>query len=548
MIQFRTAIVTTLILSFSVQANAEKQTALKQINKIRQQAGMTPLVYSSALTKSSQNHANYLSRYVSNGSPKINMHKENSSLAGFSGEQAWDRAERIGYPSKAVKENISAGNKNIETSLDGLMSGIYHRFTFLDFLIDTIGYGVATGRSGYSSYVYNMGRKDLEKVCTQRPKHAKPKKGYDCLGTTVNADYMEKACLSLPATAVYQAPYAVRCPNDRLLQARYMDNICRTQPAEIKFQGKGSYFELCEPKIKVSADWFEKVCRSNDRAIIHNGETRYYEICDHQTRVYSSWLKSYCQSASAADRNMDASSYSKTCNSDFRVNKQHLDRLDQQYFKRNPDYVIWPPVSARAVTPVFFEEEPDPLPDLNMSGYPLSLHFNPGKVKSVSLRNFKLEKVVNTNTSQRIKNIRAMDQKTDPQKIFTKLQFAWFPLQRLEWNTFYRASVTATLNGRQREIRWAFKTRSVASPLLTVNSQQSTVNVPEGKWFTLYHAPDKRLPHPFKKINFSWLGAGKVESEIIDSSTLKIRLDNTACQMVNLTMPQGRALKLNSCP
>ena len=44
-----------------------------------------------------------------------------------------------------MKENISLGSKNIADSISDLMSGIYHRFTFLDFLVDTIwlwrGYG-----------------------------------------------------------------------------------------------------------------------------------------------------------------------------------------------------------------------------------------------------------------------------------------------------------------------------------------------------------------------------------------------------------------------
>ncbi len=545
----RFLIISTLLLlscfTHVVSANSNK-TLLNQINVIRQEARMTPLAYSKALTQASQNHANYLSRHVS-GPSKVNLHAEKKALAGFSGEHAWERAQRIGYPSKSVKENISAGNQDGESSLDGLMSGIYHRFTFLDFLIDTIGYGVASGRSDYNSYVYNMGRKDMEKLCSQRPKHATPQKGFDCLGTIVNADYMKKACAVIPAEAIYQAPYPIRCTNGKLLQSRYMDNICRTQPAEIKLRGHGSYLEICEPTIKVSADWFEKTCRSNDRSIIHNGETRYYEMCDKKKRVYESWFKNYCQAASSTDQNMDASSYLQLCNSDFKVNKQHSDQLDQQHFKRNPDYVIWPSAGAREVTPVFFEEEPDPLPDLSVSGYPLSLHFNPGKVKTISLRNFKLEKVINNKTSLKIKNIREINQKTDPQKNFTKLQFAWFPLQRLDWNSFYRASVTATINGRQREIRWAFKTKSVAEPILTIAPQQSTVTVPEGKWFTLYFAPNKRVPHPLKNINLSWLGVGKAESDIIDSNTVQVRFNHTACQAFYLTMSQGRKLLLNSC-
>ncbi len=557
-----------IILWFSASFPARAETAdtsinavVNQLNTIRQEARMTPLTHSPLLTKAAQNHANYLSHHVSSlakkGVSDIDLHAQHSSHSGFTGEHASERAQRVGYPTKMVKENISSGNKNSGDSIDGLMSGIYHRFTFLDFLIDTVGYGVATdrsdskassGSSGYSAYVYNMGRKDLEKDCTHHPERAKPKQAFDCLGKTVNADYMEKLCTTIPSEALYEDPHPLRCPNGALLRASYMDDTCRTRPDEIRFSGRGSYFNICKPALKVSTTWFENICRSNDPSIIHSGETHYYKICNNKKRVYTSWLKERCQSASLADQNMDSSSYSKVCNSNFKVNSEHLERLNQQYYKRNADYVIWPPVGARQVTPVFFEEDPDPLPDLSVSGYPLSLHFNPGKVTSVKLSNFRLVKIVNSKTSLSIQNIREINHKTDPQNIFSKLHYAWFPLQRLEWNTYYRASVTATLDGRTQKINWGFKTRSVNTPLLTVGSNQKEINVPMNQWFALYAAPNSQVKLPFKRIKFKWSGAStSIESDIVDSNTLKVRIDNVDCQVVDLELAQGKNLKLNTC-
>ena len=168
-------------------------------------------------------------------------------------------------------------------------------------------------------------------------------------------------------------------------------------------------------------------------------------------------------------------------------------------------------------------------------------------MKLVSVKNFTLEKVVNNKTSQRISAIRELNHKTDPQKKFTSLQYAWFPLQRLEWNSYYRASVTVIMDGKVRRINWGFKTKSVDAPLLTLSAQQREVNVPTNKWFTLYITPERRVNDPFKKIQFKWQGGMKVESKIVDSNTLKVRINTSGCQTVNLLMSSGKAVKLNTC-
>ena len=520
---------------------------INQVNVLRQEAGLSPLKYSRLLAQAAQNHANYLSRYVSKTTATVDMHAERENRPGFSGEHAWERAQRAGYLSRSVKENISAGNADANESIANLMSGIYHRFTFLDFYIDTLGYGTATHPSGYTSYVYNMGRKDMEDLCSQRPDAAKPRKMFDCLGTKVSTDYLEKACASLPQEAIYQAIFPYRCPNGVSIQAQYMDRICQSKPEQILFKGNGSYFKMCEPAIKVKADWFNTVCRSHDPSIIHSGETRYYEICKNKKRVYASWLSSYCRSATASDKNMGSAQYTEACHSGFKVSMKYIEQLDRQHLEHHPDFIVWPPLGARGVLPAFYEEIPDPLPDRKMSGYPLSLQFNVGKVKSVKLSHFKLEKVVDSQTRLSVQHIREINKKTDPQKIFSSYQYAWFPLQRLEWGAFYRASVTAVINGRERRIHWAFKTQSIDIPLLTVSPNQRDVDVPEGKWFALYMLAGRDDVLPLQHLTLNWQGSARVEPEVIDSHTVKIKLENTSCRVVKLKMSNGRVLNLNTC-
>lgn len=539
-----------ILLSFSLFSTlSAKNTndAFNQVNALRQAVKMIPLTYSSTLSRAAQNHANYLSKNIGSNFNGIDLHSENKARAGYTGSDVTARSQKAGYPHKDVKENISVGSKNIADSVSGLMSGIYHRFTFLDFVIDNIGYGTAADKKGYKSFVYNMGRKDIEKLCATRPKQAKPKKPIDCLGTTVSAEYINKACANLPQAARYEEPFSQRCANGRLLKSRYMNRVCNAQPTESIFSGEGSYFSICQPTIRVNASWFNQLCNSHSSPALHSGDNKYYEICDNKTRVYSSWLKNYCDSATPLDQATKSAYYSKPCHSNFRVSQTFSNSLETKQAKNNPKYVIWPSYKAKEILPVFYDETPDPLPDLDISGYPLSLQFNPKKVRSVSVKDFKLEKKTKAGRWKQIKSIRKLNHQTDPHKIFTKQQFAWYPLKRLDWNTNYRASVYAKFNGTKKKINWQFKTQSIKTPLIKIKPRKKNVKVPEGKWFTLYLVPSKRVSRPMQKINLEWRGSIKVKSEIIDMNTIKLLLKNTRCRPVRLNMAQGRELVLNTC-
>jgi hypothetical protein len=71
--------------------------------------------------------------------------------------------------------------------------------------------------------------------------------------------------------------------------------------------------------------------------------------------------------------------------------------------------------------------------------------------------------------------------------------------------------------------------------------------VPNGNWFTLYLVPSKAVSRPMQQINLEWLGPAKVESNIIDMNTVKLKLQNTHCRPVTLKMAQGAKLILNTC-
>ncbi len=128
--------------------------ALNMLNYIRVNAGMVALSNNSYLNNSAYNHAKYLDKNHLVG------HYESDQYSYFTGVKPSNRTTYVGFKSTVVSENLSVGQSSEYYSLKGLMGAIYHRFGFLDFSINTIGYGKEN-----LTYVYNMGNSDLNTLC-----------------------------------------------------------------------------------------------------------------------------------------------------------------------------------------------------------------------------------------------------------------------------------------------------------------------------------------------------------------------------------------------
>lgn len=148
------AVVVMLLMMTHVQAEP-----LSYLNNIRSQAGLAPLTLNPALTKSAKNHTVYLYKHG------FSAHYQDKRKAYFTGYAPVDRATYVGYPSLLVLENVSDGQESYKDSIDGLMSAIYHRFGFLNFKIDEIGFA---RQANY--YVYNMGYSKLRQLCEMNHK------------------------------------------------------------------------------------------------------------------------------------------------------------------------------------------------------------------------------------------------------------------------------------------------------------------------------------------------------------------------------------------
>lgn len=131
---------------------------LSYINNIRSKSNLNTFTNNSILDTAALNHAKYviLNNEIS--------HDEDRNKPYFTGITPIDRANSVGYNS-AVLENLSFNAHDVKSSIDGLMSAIYHRFAFLNYEFDEIG--IANFSDGKNnSYVYEIGNSKLENFCS----------------------------------------------------------------------------------------------------------------------------------------------------------------------------------------------------------------------------------------------------------------------------------------------------------------------------------------------------------------------------------------------
>lgn len=118
---------------------------LKHVNQQRAMNGAGPLTLNARLKQAAQSHAEDMSRrdFVDHRSPD--------------GRALQDRVASVGYPWRAIAENIGAGLSSPESTVQSWMTSPGHRDNMLsrDYLEAGIGYAVPSGegkRPRYSHY------------------------------------------------------------------------------------------------------------------------------------------------------------------------------------------------------------------------------------------------------------------------------------------------------------------------------------------------------------------------------------------------------------
>ena len=511
-----------------------------RVNQLRSQAGLPMLQQDRRLAEAAALHARYLDRHrdPAQSGQGLSAHTQQLGDEDFSGEDPADRAVAAGYPHREVLENVSMGYRDADSAIDGLMSAIYHRLTFLDLEADQLGVAV-----GERSRVFLLGRSDIAQLCDVPLPEALYRTPVDCLGQPMTGAHYDELCEGLPPEAMYRPSYPVACPNGVRLDADYMAGVCERPPPSARFRGHGRYYMPCENSTRIDAEWFDGLCEGRPEGAMYADSGTYYEICEGALRVRAEWLETHCASLPAGASYTDSGRYRLPCGAATEVRVEYLDALDAASRRAAPDVVLWPPQGASDIPPAFFLEQPDPLPDLPLSGYPVSIQFHPEFALQVTLEAFDLF-LREGDAFTPVEAARLLDRDSDPNQLLSEHEFALFPLERLAWGREYLAQVVARVDGVKQQFDWSFTTQGVGTPVLTAAAAQQRFTVRNGVEYLLYVPPQAQRPHTVLTTRTEHLRGNKVILEVVDPNTLRLRVEARLCDRIRLRFDGGRVVEL----
>ena len=197
----------------------------------------------------------------------------------------------------------------------------------------------------------------------------------------------------------------------------------------------------------------------------------------------------------------------------------------------SPEVVIWP-ANGATVPPHFYNtEDPNPLPSMLVTGYPISFSFNNLLVSKVELIDFKL-----TDGTGKSISATEMTSYSDPNGQLNQNQFVFFPISRLNWATKYEVKATFRVNNKIKTYIISFRTRKPPYPLYIVDKEGLNLPIKSGKFYTLYFPP----PTPndlVSSIKYSYTYGTDIDVQFFDSNTLNIKATGPLGGKITIVTP-----------
>jgi uncharacterized protein YkwD len=217
-----------------------------------------------------------------------------------------------------------------------------------------------------------------------------------------------------------------------------------------------------------------------------------------------------------------------------RIKAHVYNRARDEIKERNPKIVFYPYDGQREVPPAFYNETPDPLPEYDVSGFPVSVEFNDRYFRKVALISFRLYE----EGGSEVAPVRLLDKRSDPHHELTRRQFALLPLKRLAYGTTYRAEVVYRHNKKKRKILWRFTTRQPIETLKTVRQAETTLRLKRGQGYWIYFEPN----HPHDVLGTMRYPAD-LYARFVDPNTLRIVLSPDDSRGFEIT-GSGRKIRI----
>ncbi len=207
------------------------------------------------------------------------------------------------------------------------------------------------------------------------------------------------------------------------------------------------------------------------------------------------------------------------------------------YYENAPKYIIWPYDGENDVIPVFYEEFPDPLPECSVSGYPISIEFNPGKINENSFQ-FKGFHLYDENGNE-ISNVKILTHDTDPNGELSKYQFALMPLERLDWDKDYLVKFVYIENGNTNIILWQFHTKKLDYPVIKISKNSEQIEINKGEKYYIYFEPENcnDIIHNIQVF-------GNLNLEYYDGNTILISTNAPIGSEITVLTDNGKTVRL----
>jgi uncharacterized protein YkwD len=212
---------------------------------------------------------------------------------------------------------------------------------------------------------------------------------------------------------------------------------------------------------------------------------------------------------------MSANALEKLYRSKTPITNGTIEKALQANKYKNSDVIIYPFNKQKDVPPAFFDELPDPLPSYKVSGFPISVSFNPSIYKTGKLLNFRLF----NQEGKEIKNTLKINKQRDPNHRLGKLDFVLFPLERLEWNQTYFVEFIALIDHKKVKKRWNFHTKRFNLPFHTVKNPNTNYKMRVAQ-STIFYFP----PHSKNDLLHDIRYPANFDITFIDKNTIKLKV------------------------
>jgi len=197
----------------------------------------------------------------------------------------------------------------------------------------------------------------------------------------------------------------------------------------------------------------------------------------------NSMLRDLCEEESF--KGIGRYAYKICADEQHRIEINTLKRAQNYHRQHNPKILLYPYDGQVEVPPAFYAEEPDPLPDMEVSGFPVSVMFNPYYFPTVNVIDFAL---FDSDTGIEI-DTRLMDRSSDPHHRFTPYEFALFPLERLSYNHLYHAQIVYRSKGEEKTRTWSFRTIDITEDFYRIEGLNETVVIDSHRSSVFYFKP-----------------------------------------------------------